>query len=96
MTIRPLLVFVLALAPALLFAGRPQYHWRDTALWDRSIAHTLDFFDQHAWDEKSGSYASEIAPPHRHVAHGLRARARRPDRAREAARALHAHEDDAH
>src|SRR5688572_1923802 len=58
---RTILVLALALAPALALAGRPQLHWRDTAMWDRSIAHSIDFFDRHAWDEASGSYASEIA-----------------------------------
>ncbi len=29
-------------------------------IWARSVRHSVDFFNQHAWDEASGSYASEI------------------------------------
>lgn len=35
-------------------------NWRDASLWERLRKHSLDFFDRHAWDESSGSYASEI------------------------------------
>jgi mannose/cellobiose epimerase-like protein (N-acyl-D-glucosamine 2-epimerase family) len=34
--------------------------WNDEALWAGAVGQNLEFFDRHAWDEASGSYASDL------------------------------------
>lgn len=35
--------------------------WRDSRVWKNSIVHSIEFFNQKAYDPATGSYASEIA-----------------------------------
>jgi len=61
MHFRYVLVLLLLLTAAAHAQPMPDVRWDNPALWKWSIGHTLDFFDQHAWDEKTGSYACDLA-----------------------------------
>ncbi|NUM35410.1 MAG: AGE family epimerase/isomerase [Candidatus Brocadiae bacterium] len=37
-----------------------EYFWKDETLWKQSKKHSIEFMEKYAWDEESGSYASEI------------------------------------
>src|SRR5437763_14234029 len=55
------LLLLLSLSVVTRAGSMPDVRWNNAALWSWSIAHSLDFFDQHAWDEPSGSYACDLA-----------------------------------
>lgn len=51
---------LIALLPLLAFSSSAFADWKTAQFWQMSMLKSVEYFNTHAWDEKSGSYASEI------------------------------------
>jgi mannose/cellobiose epimerase-like protein (N-acyl-D-glucosamine 2-epimerase family) len=54
------LILLLTLASFTNLTLALDYNWKDKRLWKSAVENNLHFFNEHAWEETSKSYASEI------------------------------------